>query len=442
MALSITGVTLSLLDPLAGLISQLFPIAVFGQTGIANHNWEIKTNIGSITVNGVDQGTDYIFNGTALAATLALPLSVGYRPPAHFGGGATIQILGDGAVLSSISVACFASGTRISTPSGPLAVEYLMAGDLVLTPWGESMPVKWVGRRTVDCKRHPNPLSVWPVRVSANAFAAGTPRNDLYLSPDHAIFHDGALIPVRYLINGATICQTEVDKVTYWHVELDRHDVILAEGLPTESYLDTGNRSAFANGGEPVALHPEFEALDIWRTQACGELVTSGDKLRAVKIQLLAQATRLGHKITPDPALRVLADGVPIRATLRKGRLTVRIPVGTTDLRLVSRRVRPCEARAGTEDTRLLGIAVSALTLDGKALATDDPRLRAGWHDVEEGGIRWTNGNAEIAVGEARLLTMTLYRAPLYYPASQRKPLSAGTRRALSRQLSHVATAA
>jgi hypothetical protein len=55
---------------------------------------------------------------------------------------------------------------------------------------------------------------------------------------------------VRYLVNDASIAQIPLDTVTYWHVELPTHDVIPAEGLAAESYLDTGNRRAFANGNE------------------------------------------------------------------------------------------------------------------------------------------------------------------------------------------------
>ena len=62
------------------------------------------------------------------------------------------------------------------------------------------------------------------------------------------MFVDGVLIPIRHLVNGRSIREQPVEAVTYWHVELDRHDIMLAEGLPCESYLDTGNRAAFANG--------------------------------------------------------------------------------------------------------------------------------------------------------------------------------------------------
>jgi hypothetical protein len=107
--------------------------------------------------------------------------------------------------------------------------------------------VRWLGHRRVDCRRHPRPGDAWPIRVRAGAFGENLPHRDLSLSPDHAVFvAPGLLVPVRYLINDATIVQEPVDAITYWHVELPTHDVLLAEGLPVESYLDTGNRGAFA----------------------------------------------------------------------------------------------------------------------------------------------------------------------------------------------------
>jgi len=107
--------------------------------------------------------------------------------------------------------------------------------------------VVWVGHRRLDCRRHPRPNEVWPIHIAAHAFAPGSPSRALRLSPDHAVFTGEVLIPVRYLVNGSTIAQVETDRVTYWHVELAQHDILLAENLPCESYLDTGNRDAFDN---------------------------------------------------------------------------------------------------------------------------------------------------------------------------------------------------
>jgi hypothetical protein len=115
------------------------------------------------------------------------------------------------------------------------------------------LPVKWIGSQSIECGGHPDPIRVWPVRIAAGAFGADVPGRDLLLSPDHAVFVDGALIPVRYLLNGASIAQVQCDAVDYFHVELSEHGVLIADGLPAESYLDTGNRSALTRVREAEA---------------------------------------------------------------------------------------------------------------------------------------------------------------------------------------------
>jgi collagen type I alpha len=88
-------------------------------------------------------------------------------------------------------LACFASGTRIATATGQVPVERLRVGDLVRTLSGQDWPVCWIGHRHVETRRHPKPNQVWPVRISADAFAPAMPLRDLWLSPDHAVFVDG-----------------------------------------------------------------------------------------------------------------------------------------------------------------------------------------------------------------------------------------------------------
>ena len=145
-----------------------------------------------------------------------------------------------------ITVACFADGTHVLTRDGERPVETLRAGDHVMTADGRTAPVAWLGQRSIDCRRH---REARPVRVRAGAFGDARPARDLRLSPDHAVFVDGVLVPVGRLVNGGSILRETAGWITYWHLELDRHDVLLAEGLPCESYLDTGNRSAFDRGG-------------------------------------------------------------------------------------------------------------------------------------------------------------------------------------------------
>ncbi len=163
----------------------------------------------------------------------------------------------DGTYISVVP-ACYAAGTRILTERGEVAVENLRVGDRLVTHFRtRGAPIVWLGHRRVDCDRHPRPHDVWPVRIRAAAFGPGRPHRDLLLSPDHAVFLSGMLIPIRLLVNGQTIVSEQVGGITYWHVELSGHDVILVEGMEAESYLDTGNRSAFANGdaiGGPMVV--------------------------------------------------------------------------------------------------------------------------------------------------------------------------------------------
>jgi T5SS/PEP-CTERM-associated repeat protein len=190
-------------------------------------------------------------------------------------------------------VACFAAGTRIAVPRGDVAVEDLRAGENVLLAAGGVAEVRWIGRRTIDARRHPDPRRVWPVRIAADAFGAGRPHRDLFLSPDHAVFVEDVLIPVKHLINGQTIVQVAVDAVTYYHVELPRHDVVLAEGLPVESYLDIGDRRDFANGGTAVRLHPDLSAR-AWGALGYAPLIVTGPELdrarRLVEAHAVAKA--------------------------------------------------------------------------------------------------------------------------------------------------------
>ena len=192
-------------------------------------------------------------------------------------------------------VACFRQGTLLKTPKGLTAVENLAVGDMVCTSVSGLSSIAWIGYRHVDCRHHPKPEQVWPVRVSTDAFGCGLPCRDLWLSPDHAVLLNDVLIPIKHLINGTTIVQVPMDEVTYYHIELPQHDVLLAEGLPAESYLDVGDHTNFENGGQVMRLFPDFAtpALDIatvWEAKGCAPLIVHGPELEAVRAFVNARA--------------------------------------------------------------------------------------------------------------------------------------------------------
>ena len=204
---------------------------------------------------------------------------------------------------SFVTATCYAAGTRILTPRGEIAIERLHEGDLVLTVSGRAQPIRWIGHRRVNFRRHPNRQRVLPVRIAANAFGHGSPKRDLLLSPDHAVLVEHVLIPIRHLLNGSTVAQIERDAITYYHIELPRHDVLLADGMPAESYLEAGARDAFANGGSVMQLHPDFAPPGdryamLWETSGYAPLVVAGERLATARRNLARQAA------LPDPVAR------------------------------------------------------------------------------------------------------------------------------------------
>ena len=207
-------------------------------------------------------------------------------------------------------------------------------------------PVIWVGRRRIDLTTHRDPYMVQPIRMRRDAFAAGRPARDLLVSPDHAIFIDDVLIPARLLINGATIVREQrMRAVRYFHVELDRHAVLFSENLPTESYLECGNRTFFQNAGKVVRMNPDGYAvrrlpidaegltqpdaavLDEETTRenaSCVPFADTPEVVRPIWQRLADRAEAMGYTVprpafTTDPDVRIDMAGRPFRPIVNAG---------------------------------------------------------------------------------------------------------------------------
>ena len=142
---------------------------------------------------------------------------------------------------SDTTSGCFLRGTKILTDAGETAIENLSVGDLVSTVSGQSLAIKRVDSWVVERK----PGQDWtddvaPIKVCRSALAPNVPHRDLYLSPSHALYLDGVLVCVGGLVNDRSIVRCakgELDQLSYFHLELEGHHVILAEGAPAESLL-------------------------------------------------------------------------------------------------------------------------------------------------------------------------------------------------------------
>jgi hypothetical protein len=143
---------------------------------------------------------------------------------------------------------CFYPGTQIAGEYGAVAVEDITPGTMLKTAAGALMPVRWVGQSHVST-RFTDWLRCLPIRIKAGALGENLPRRDLLVSPDHALFIDGLLIQAGALVNGKNIIRdTSVpEQFTYYHVELASHELLLAEGVPTESFIDNVDRMHFHN---------------------------------------------------------------------------------------------------------------------------------------------------------------------------------------------------
>ncbi len=165
---------------------------------------------------------------------------------------ATVQQPG---MLAAMGVPCFAAGTRIATPTGLTFVEKLRPGDLVLLARGGAAPILWAGQRhlaAADLAARPN---LRPVRIRAGQHGA---LRDLTLSPQHAVeistgigsalgcANGRALVRAGHLarLNWQARLALGVKEITYHHILLPQHAVILAEGVLVETLFPGRNALA------------------------------------------------------------------------------------------------------------------------------------------------------------------------------------------------------
>jgi PAS domain-containing protein len=237
-------------------------------------------------------------------------------PPATL---AQMNAFGNGAIpLTLIDVDpppfCFASGTGIETPQGRRAVETLRAGDLVLTETGRTVPIAWIGLSRYSSRQAAREARLRPVHVRAHAFGPGLPDQELVLSPQHRIVVEGPACELLFGLERAFVvarhlpepfaCQPEPDaEVVYHHLLLERHEILLANGLPAES-LQPARRMI-----EAMAAPARRGLADVVEVLGAEPLLTRPDALptltqREARVLLAMLAAPI--PVDPDTIARAL----------------------------------------------------------------------------------------------------------------------------------------
>jgi hypothetical protein len=218
------------------------------------------------------------------------------------------------------------------------------------------------------------------------------------------LFLHGHLVPAKLLLNGATIKRdTSCRSITYFHIELASHDIIIAENLPVETYLDTGNRNAFANSHGTPHASPVFGRGKQWNEFACADLCLAGPIMQQIRRDLFNRTISFGYKVETD-----------FRVALHEGETMIAahdgpahaaefmLPMAVTGpLAIRSTAFIPAEFSDGSapeEDWRRLGVAISRIKFDHHQTSLGT----IAHHGVHPRGAadeaEWTDGDALIDV--------------------------------------------
>ncbi|MBS1073189.1 Hint domain-containing protein [Gluconobacter cerinus] len=397
-----------------------------------------NTNAG-LTITGTGNPTTVIsgFSGTTAGSSDSITLAnvkavdvtkVSYSDANHVvltlkdGSSVTMNIIGvqaagytltansDGDLVYEV---CFLADSMIKTPSGDTAVQDLTIGDTVYVydnGQHSTQKVIWTGRKRAIVNPHRTVDEAgFPVRILKNAIGEGVPYKDMLITAEHCLFFDGKFVPARILVNETSIFYDKsLTSYDYYHIETERHSVLMADGMLTESYLDTGNRRAFRQDGAVASLMAHKKT---WNEDSVAPLCVNRSFVEPIfrDIELRAQSAGLVRRsaspaLTDDTDLHLITDFGQIIRPLRQAndRVMFMIPASVESVRLISHASRPSDTLGPfVDDRRNLGVLVGEVSLFASRQTINltahfSLSSLSGWHNLESSRYRWTNGDATL----------------------------------------------
>ena len=264
------------------------PVSIDGQSGIDTLNlvgdWTLTLTSGNATLDtNYDGFADMVTNvvradqyGMILGLPALLAGTVQWGDTITLGSGDTVLARATFSNFEVLEAICFAEGTRIATPDGEVAIEALCVGDPVLTREGPK-PVRWIGKRRLDLIDLMANPKLLPILIPAGAFGDGRPARARRLAPQHRVVvrsqivermfnTDEVLVQAKQLVGVHDIqVDGETREVVYYHMMLDSHAVVQADGLEAETLFPGPMALSFVTEdarAELMELFPELAGDD------------------------------------------------------------------------------------------------------------------------------------------------------------------------------------
>ncbi|PYD76815.1 hypothetical protein CFR71_00115 [Novacetimonas pomaceti] len=325
---------------------------------------------------------------------------------------------------------CFLENSMIETPSGERAVQDLRIGDEIIAYAGDHRQARrviWAGRKHETVRPGlPDDEAGYPVRILRDAIAEGVPYKDMLITAEHCLFFDGGFVPARMLVNNRSVFyDRSITSYEYYHIETEEHSVIRADGMLTESYLDTGNRASFRQSGNIVSIGGR--PVRSWAKDAAAPLTVSREVVEPLFRRIEGRAAEAGHAIaseapmvSDDADLHLMTETGAIIRKMREanGYAFFMIPPGVENVRIMSRTSRPSDTIGPyVDDRRQLGVLVKDIKLfEGSVAHPISDHLAKdaaeGWHDGRYAPAnvpcRWTDGQAVLHLGQRHPTLMGL----------------------------------
>lgn len=409
--LNLSNINITGYDPQYDTIELQNTVAPISGYTIANSGTD-KT----ITLFGSD--------GTQIATYTATPAAGAYLPAGTYNNLATTDTATNPLKITYNSGntyigVCYLAGSMIRMPDGDRAIEEMRIGDEVsVFDWQNDTTITrkviWAGSRTTTVDPDlPDDEAGYPIRILKDALADGMPYKDMLITAEHCLFFDGKFIPARMLVNGRSIFYDKsFTTYDYYHIETDEHAVIMADGVLTETYLDTGNRGTFRQNGPVLRIGGRAKN---WAEDAAAPLGVDRSFAEPLFRRIESRATQAALEnraeappLTADPDLHLVTDRGQTLRPVREanGYISFMIPTGVASMRLVSRSGRPSDTIGPfVDDRRQFGVSVGEIMLfEGNHAQNITTHLAdttlSGWNALEQADRRWTDGNALLPLGQ------------------------------------------